>query len=222
MEGVYEDLLAELSAHLDPQQWNPWPHHSTISGASVCVTRQIYQRVGGLPELALGEEKAFVARLRRHDARVRFAPDVLVVTSARLAGRAIGGVADTLRFRNENPSALCDEALEPCTVSFRRALWRGRLRRAGLERNSGWREALQLSRNDADDAVRAPTFGEAWNIIEQMSPALARRTLAPADLPKQIERARRYLGRLEQLSPPQNVEAVLRAPLAAHDIDLVS
>ena len=221
MEGIYEGLLAELSARLDPQPWNPWPHHSTISGASVAVTRRMYLSVGGLPDIALGEEKAFAARLRGHDARIRFAPDVSVVTSARLAGRAAGGVADTLRFRGENPAALCDEALEPCAIAFKRAFWRGRLRREGLKLDSGWREALQLSCEAAEGAVAASTFGESWHVIEQASPALVRVRLAPDDLPGQIEQARRLLGQIEYPSAPlQDVQAIFGAALVADDIDL--
>jgi hypothetical protein len=221
MEGVYEELLAEISARLDPLAWNPWPHHSTISGASVSVTRKMYERVGGLPDIALGEEKAFAARLRRHGARVRFAPDVSVVTSARLAGRAVGGVADTLRIRSEDPAALCDESLEPCATAFKRARWRGRLRRDGLRLEIRWREALALSCAAGENAVTAATFGESWHLIEEASPALAHVKLAPSELPAQIRRARRLLSRLKGVLPPlQNVEAIFRTAPGANDINV--
>ena len=199
LEAVYEDLLAEMSALLDPQDCNPWPHHTTISGATLAVTRRAYLSVGGLPRVPLGEDKAFVAELRRRDARIRFAPDVVVVTSGRTAGRAPGGVADTLRLRSAAPDALCDEALEPCTVAYRRALWRGRLRRA-----------KQVSTG----------FGEAWERIEGTHPRLARRALAPAELPRQIELATRTLRRLQaRLAALEDVEPVTRAALSVDDLD---
>ena len=103
LESQYEALLTELFAILDPVAHNPWPHHSTISGASVAVTADAYRRIGGLPRVALGEDKALVAELLRRDARIRFDNAIEVVTSARLRGRAAGGVADTLRLRSRRP-----------------------------------------------------------------------------------------------------------------------
>jgi hypothetical protein len=184
------------------------------------VTREAYLRAGRLPRVRLGEDKALVSALRRQDARIRFAPEVTVVTSARLAGRAPGGVADTLRLRSDDPAALCDEALEPCATAFKRALWRGRLRRGGLFEVSGWREALHIAAGRARKIQASSTFGEAWRQIEQTSPQLAKRCLAPEQLPLEIERATRLLGRLQvHLSACENVESVLGAPLAPDNFD---
>jgi len=220
-ESVYEDLLVEIAARLDPQEANPWPHHATISGATLALTRAAYLRVGRLPRVPLGEDKALVAALRRHDARIRFAPDVHVVTSGRTAGRAPGGVADTLRLRSADPSALCDEALEPCATAVRRALWRGRLRRHGLA-GERWRKALRVTAAAALEARRAERFGEAWELIESASPLLVRRGLSPAELPRQIQLATRVLRRLDASSSHQeDVEPVVRAPLRAEDFDAI-
>ena len=52
--GQYEKLLTELSWLLDPLEHNPWPHHATISGASLGMTRAAYCRVGRLPRVPLG------------------------------------------------------------------------------------------------------------------------------------------------------------------------
>ena len=112
--------MTEIAALLDPLDYNPWPHHATISGATLAVTRDAYRRVGGLPSVPLGEDKAFVAKLSRYDARIRFCPRVEVTTSGRVYGRAPGGVADTLRLRSETPDAFCDEALEPLPVAIMR------------------------------------------------------------------------------------------------------
>jgi len=81
LEGTYEALLAELSALLDPLDHNPWPHHATISAASLAVTCKAYRRMGGLPSVPLGEDKAFVAQLLHLDGKIRMCPDVRVVTS---------------------------------------------------------------------------------------------------------------------------------------------
>ena len=211
LESVYEEQLTEISSRLDPQDENPWPHHATISGATLAVSREIYLRVGGLPCVPLGEDKALVAALRRIDARLRFSCDAQVVTSARMVGRAPGGVADTLRLRSDDPAALCDEALEPCATAFRRALWRGRLRRRGVNGAARWRSALAIAGRRAEAAT---TFGDLWEEVEQSSPRLARRRLSPGELPREIERAARVLRKLqERLPPDENIEAVFRPSL---------
>jgi GT2 family glycosyltransferase len=220
LESTYEALLTELSALLDPLDHNPWPHHATISGASLAITREAYRRVGGLPSVPLGEDKALIAELSRHDARIRFCPDIQVTTSGRLSGRAPGGVADTLRLRSIDPGAYCDETLEPFRVAIRRARWRARLRHlhqiGGVVGNGEWASSLGISFRDARRVSRAPTFGAAWSAIESASPLLAKRVLTPAELPRQIAGARQALVRLRKstLSARQHVksEGVMAIP----------
>ena len=91
LESEYEELLTEVFATLDPVVHNPWPHHSTISGASVAITTEAYRRIGGLPRVAGSEDKALVAELLRRDARIRFDNAIEVVTSARLEGGRLEG-----------------------------------------------------------------------------------------------------------------------------------
>jgi GT2 family glycosyltransferase len=202
LESAYEALLTELSGVLDPLDYNPWPHHATISGASLAITREAYRRVGGLPPVPLGEDKALIAELSRHDARIRFCPDIQVTTSGRLNGRAPGGVADTLRLRSIDPGVFCDDALEPFRVAMRRARWRARLRHlhqtGGVVGNGEWAASLGISPHDARRISCAPTFGVVWSAIESASPLLARCALTPAELPRQIAGARRALARLRK------------------------
>jgi GT2 family glycosyltransferase len=222
LESAYEALLTELSALLDPLDHNPWPHHSTISGASLAVTRDMYRQVGGLPSVPLGEDKAFVAALLRHDARIRFCPELQVITSGRLDGRAPGGVADTLRLRSVDPDAFCDGALEPFRVAMRRARWRGRLRRSyqhgGLAVDGEWARDLGVSAHHAQRIATASAFGAAWSAIESTSPLFERRLLTPADLPGQILGARRALDRLQKSAlPDQHVETKGAVPIPPHN-----
>jgi hypothetical protein len=108
LEDAYESLLTELSWLLDPLEHNPWPHHATISGATLGITRSAYCRVGRLPRVPLGEDKALIALLSRQDARIRYCPAVHAVTSGRTQGRAPGGVADTLAIRLAVEAAALD------------------------------------------------------------------------------------------------------------------
>jgi hypothetical protein len=202
LEDAYERLLTELSSLLDPLEHNPWPHHATISGASLGITRAAYCRVGRLPRVPLGEDKALIALLSRQDARIRYCPTAHVITSGRTHGRAPGGVADTLAIRSKEPEAFCDDALEPFRTAFDRALWRGRLRRlhaAGrLALDQDWAAELGLSACDVNDVIKEAPFGAAWNIIEDRSSLFARHLLRPAELPEQIAIARRSLSLLRE------------------------
>ncbi len=91
LEGAYEALLSS------------WRRLSTLSRTtrgratgrrrvrrSRCGSRPI-ARPGVCPPLAVGEDRAFVSSLLTSDALVRHDPDILVVTSGRLDGRAPGG-----------------------------------------------------------------------------------------------------------------------------------
>ncbi len=199
---MYERQLTELSWLLDPLRHDPWPHHATISGASLGVTRAAYCRVGRLPRVPVGEDKALIALLSRHDARIRHCPNVHVITSGRTHGRAPGGVADTLAIRSREPEAFCDDALEPFRVAFARAAWRGRLRRqyrAGrLALDQDWAANLGIAPREVVDIIQEMAFGAAWGAIEDRSPLLARRLLRPAELPEQISFARRWLALLRE------------------------
>ncbi len=223
LEDAYEVLLTEIAALLDPLDYNPWPHHATISGATIAVTREVYRRVGGMPSVPLGEDKAFIARLRRNDAKIRFCPGIEVTTSGRIYGRAPGGVADTLRLRSEAPDAFCDELLEPLHIAMRRAKWRGRLRRlyhsGQLKTDPRWSAALGLAPHAAQRVRAAKTFGNLWAVVEATSPMLRRRLLTPSELPAQIVRARRALDRLGTCALPldQHVDTEIRMAIATLD-----
>jgi cellulose synthase/poly-beta-1,6-N-acetylglucosamine synthase-like glycosyltransferase len=213
LEAAYEALLTELSALLDPLDHNPWPHHATISGASIAITREAYLEVGRLPRVPLGEDKALVAELLRRDAKIRFSPEVDVITSGRVEGRAPGGVADTLRLRSENPDAFCDAALEPFRTAVARAKWRGRLRRlrsaGALFADGAWAREVGISASEAKRISKAPSFGAAWSTVECVSPLFVRRLLKPTELPDQISGLHRAVARLRKraLWTPEHVEA---------------
>ena len=208
LEHRYEALLTEICARLDPETGNGWPCHRTRSGATLAVRRIMYERVGGMPALALGEDHAFIEALRAHDAIVRHAPDILVVTSARTQGRAIGGAADTIRRRCEEVDALCDRRLEALPRAMMRVLWRRRLRvlhaTGQLKELGFWVAALRMGRDDALKAAAEIRFGAAFAGIEDSSPALTWKPLRPSALPMQIRLARLvliYLRARDRIAP---------------------
>lgn len=176
VEDRYRRATQELNARLDPDPHNPWPHHGQRSGASIALTAQAYDTVGGAPLIALGEDRALVQLALRHDLVVRYCERALVVTSCRLDGRAQGGMADTIASRFDVDDYLCDDALEPAEPTLLRAQLRADLRH--LHR-SGIAPAHLLRRARLDEAQQAEalaqeTFGALWDCVERYSPLLQR------------------------------------------------
>lgn len=193
LEDLYDALITEAEARIDPDPHDPWPCHRTAIGATLAVTRAAYLAVGGMPEIPLGEDGAFIARLIAQGLRVRHATDVCVIISARLAGRAPGGVADTIRSRCEEPDALCDARMESFLRAVRRYLWRRRFRRLHnhdlLGRNDAWARSLRIGAEDANRIAALP-LGHAIAEAERVSPRLAYRPIGPSRLPREIRIAR--------------------------------
>ncbi len=71
--------------------------HGHAYAANLGGRGSAFQRVGGFPAVACGEEHALLVRLRGAGLRVVSPTDVRARTSARREGRARGGLADLLR-----------------------------------------------------------------------------------------------------------------------------
>ena len=165
-EAAYEALLTEICARLDPEPGNPWPCHWSKSGATIAVTLNAYEAVGGMPNQPTGEDRAFIDALVARDLLVRHDPNIFVVTSGRLDGRAVGGVANTIRLRCEIPDSPCDDRLETMLRVVMRCRLRRRLRniwRASISRYTGrWAPALAIDATSASRIAEAPFFGEFY------------------------------------------------------------
>jgi glycosyltransferase involved in cell wall biosynthesis len=198
-ECIYSELLDRISAQLDPDPFDPLPRHSEHAGASIAVTVSAFRRAGSIPAIALGEDRAFFAALRRVDARIRHAPEVRVVVSGRTIGRAVGGMADTIRRRMVRPDEKLDDRLEPAIDAARRAQLRNLARlawsRPGLiERMSDFFAKLLLMLPDEVARVlNFPYFGAAWAELESRSISLLKRKVLIADLQNQTNQARAIL-----------------------------
>jgi glycosyltransferase involved in cell wall biosynthesis len=75
--------------------------HSHVHGANLSVRADAYLDAGGWSHLALAEDHCLWQRLRGRGWRVCSPISSVVVTSARLKGRAPGGFADVLRTNIE-------------------------------------------------------------------------------------------------------------------------
>jgi GT2 family glycosyltransferase len=200
LEDTYDALITEMEARIDPDPSDPWPCHRTTIGASLSVRRAAYETVGGMPEIPLGEDGAFVAALLERGFRVRHDRAVMVWISARLTGRAPGGVADTIRSRCEEPDALCDARMEAVPRALHRYAWRARLRRlhgqGRLAHDLAWARRLAIPEAEARRIAALPRVGEIVAAVDRASPRLAYRPLMPRQLPGQIRLARLVLPAL--------------------------
>jgi cellulose synthase/poly-beta-1,6-N-acetylglucosamine synthase-like glycosyltransferase len=79
--------------------------HAHVHGANLSVRADAYLDAGGWSHRALAEDHCLWQRLQRRGWRVCSPVTSVVVTSARLKGRAPGGFADTLRTHIEAASA---------------------------------------------------------------------------------------------------------------------
>jgi cellulose synthase/poly-beta-1,6-N-acetylglucosamine synthase-like glycosyltransferase len=75
--------------------------HSHVHGANLGVRGDAYLDVGGWSPLTVAEDHCLWRRLKIRGWRLRSCVRSVVLSSARLHGRAIGGFADTLRHRLE-------------------------------------------------------------------------------------------------------------------------
>jgi hypothetical protein len=197
LEWEYQQLAAELDARVDCEAHDPWPRHNQNCGASAAVTLRAYRLIGGLPPKPVGEDRALFEMIRRIDGKIRHSLEVQVVTSARIDGRASGGLADEIRLRTD-PDHPCDEALEVAIATLRRAQWRFELRQAWdagrIEAVAeAWAKKLHIAPAAFRTAAHRRHFGAFWAELEALSPKLVRRLVTPAELKREHRRIRRLV-----------------------------
>jgi GT2 family glycosyltransferase len=191
-ESRLASLLDEMAAVVDPDPDDPWPRHTESSGASIAVTVAAFRRVGGIPPVPCGEDRAFIDKLRQVDARIRHAPTVSVSVSGRIHGRAAGGMADTIRRRIVQQDEYTDTAVEPAGDRFRRVSLRALARAFWAGIRTDWKQlahALDTTAETVRRALALPFFGCAWAALERACPVLHARRVRFSDLPAEIEAA---------------------------------
>lgn len=85
--------------------------HYVESGACLALTPDLYRRLGGLPDVASSEDRALVRAAEAAGARVAYAGAAHAWVSARLDGRAAGGMAEAIRTRLADPDPQADQSL---------------------------------------------------------------------------------------------------------------
>jgi GT2 family glycosyltransferase len=198
-ECAYDALCDEIHGRLDPDPSDPLPRHTQHSGASIAVTSAAFAKCGGVPRVASGEDRALIAALRRTDARIRHAPEVHVTVSGRTQGRAVGGMADTIRRRLYTPDEFLDDRLEPALQCARRAKARAALHAIYSHTQLDFTQVINLtgiSEAYLRACVEFPCFGMAWEAVERQAPLLIRQKVAVCDLPDQVTAAHAILNSL--------------------------
>jgi len=92
----YRRALEELRSLYAPEAHDPFPRHHQHFGGSLAVTAAAYAHAGGMPLRRTNEDVALYRAIVDSGGRFRHSPTVRVQTSARLIGRAQGGMADAL------------------------------------------------------------------------------------------------------------------------------
>jgi hypothetical protein len=200
-EVAYGRLLDEIESMVLPDPADPWPRHTEDSGASIAITTSMLRKAGGVPLLPSGEDRALVEMLRLMDARVRHDPQISVVVSGRVEGRAHGGMADTIRRRIVQQDEFVDDRIQPAWAAFQRNRMKRRFSVLWHEptepRVHQLARLLAIAPNVVVDAVGAQYFGVGWSQVEQASPVLSQRRVRFVDLPRETAIAqgiRRHLS----------------------------
>ena len=127
--SAFQDDLTRIECLIDPVPHDPWPRHHDTLGASLAIRGSIYARIGGAPVRAAAEDLALAEEVRLHGGNVRRCPGVRVTVSARIEGRAEGGMAQTLRGWIEDAARGRAMDVEAPWVSIARMYERACLRR---------------------------------------------------------------------------------------------
>src|SRR6202522_180774 len=92
----YRRALEEMRSLYAPEPEDPFPRHHQHYGASLAVTAAAYAKAGGMPLTRSSEDAALYRAVVASGGRFRHSYRVQVRTSARVLGRAEGGLAGAL------------------------------------------------------------------------------------------------------------------------------
>lgn len=199
LEGQYRQACMELIHKVDPDPDNQWPHHNQVSGASLAITRQVHDAIGGVPAVPLAEDRALAKCIALHNYRICYCAEARVVTSCRMIGRAGGGMAEALRIRAGNGDYLIDESLEPAHLVLLRAktrAWARRICRSSTSRHDLY-EFLAIAPVHYGALDGAHQLGRFLHLLEQLAPGLQAERLLYSQLPTQLQTIQTMLEQVD-------------------------
>jgi len=94
----YRRALEELRSLYAPEAHDPFPRHHQHFGGSLAVIAAAYAQAGGMPLKRSSEDVALYRAIVQSGGRFRHSHRVRVYTSARVVGRAEGGLADAISW----------------------------------------------------------------------------------------------------------------------------
>ncbi|MDO6415103.1 glycosyltransferase family 2 protein [Sphingomonas sp. BIUV-7] len=125
---AYWERVRAIEDAIDPRPWDPAPRHGDHTGASLALPTSLYRAAGGVPLLALGEDRALVDAAITVGGRLAHPASVWTYVSPRQDGRAAGGMADDMR-RLHGEAGMGDALVAPAFTHWQaRAEWRRALR----------------------------------------------------------------------------------------------
>ncbi len=184
LERRYRHAALAVENCLDRDPWNPWPHHGTVSGASLAIRAGQFARVAGRPVLSPEADRVLADRVRAHGLPLVHANSVEVEVSHR-PPRHVGnntedaGMADALQERPPCENPYCNEELEPAAALFTRLGSRIWLRSLWPESQRRYHALLTLEASPslAITLARLEDFAPAWAALEQAIYVSARKRL---------------------------------------------
>lgn len=120
LDVMYHRALEELRSLYAPQLHDPYPRHHQHYGASLAVTARAYGSAGGMPLQSSSEDVALYQAVLASGGRFRHSFRVRVVTSARMVGRAQGGLADAIQVWNGQVGTASPVLVEPAQAAEER------------------------------------------------------------------------------------------------------
>ena len=213
VEKAFLMASIELVSRLDPQRHDPAPAHHSAGGASMAVSRRVYEIVGGMPALAMSEDRAFAERVDAHDLRILYSAAAIVETSCRMTGRTGGGMAGALRARATEPDPLADQWLETADKLTLRHGLRARLRASWPDADALYATLLDMFGSLHAEAIMAHPpgryFGAFFATLELRTPDLVRQRLRLSDCRRELPKLRALLAASESTCVRNSAQAVL-------------
>ncbi len=130
MWAAYWRAVRAIEDRVDPRAWDRPPRHGDHTGASLAVRAGLYRAVGGVPAIALGEDRALVEACCAAGGVLVHPETVWTRVSPRRIGRADGGMAASMAVLFDNAAAGVDPMVPGLGHWRARAQWRRALRRS--------------------------------------------------------------------------------------------